>query len=262
MRELLDGPYIRDSKRIPSEEERIELADELFFLASEKELFLALRSISSSEIDRVGNINQSVNSAWTSCLEEVVAAVTEKDPGAVEEGRITAIIDGNSFRGSAPCPVRNVVKADALFPCVSAASIVAKCVHDDSIDRILRSCADQEERARLLQYGWDRNKGYGTKEHLAAIQEWGVTSHHRLTFHPCIYVHRSSEPRNIDYERKNIGYDSQYPKSEGGGIKCRNFKLCGAVLPKWWWDCKNNYLCINCHCQYGTWGSKKGKGVF
>jgi hypothetical protein len=71
----------------------------------------------------------------------------------------------------------------------------------------------------------------------------------------------NSEPQDINYERKNIAYDHQYSRSEGGGIKCRNFQLCGTVLPKWWWECNNNYLCNNCHCQYGTWGSKKGKGV-
>lgn len=52
--------------------------------------------------------------------------------------------------------------------------------------------------------------------------------------------------RDIEYENNNIGYDYQYPKEDGGGIKCKNYELCEAVLPNWWFDCKSNYLCINC----------------
>ena len=50
-------------------------------------------------------------------------------------------------------------------------------------------------------------------------------------------------PRDLEYEEGNIGYDYQYPN---GGIKCKNYELCGAVLPDWWYDCKAHYLCTNC----------------
>lgn len=69
-------------------------------------------------------------------------------------------------------------------------------------------------------------------------------------------------PRDLDYETDNVGYDEQYPD---GGIKCKNYELCESVLPTWWWDCKSNYLCTNCHMLYGTWKSgsyiRTGKGV-
>jgi hypothetical protein len=52
--------------------------------------------------------------------------------------------------------------------------------------------------------------------------------------------------RDFDYEANNIGYDIQYPYPDGG-IKCINYHLCEAVLPKWWFDCRGNYLCINCN---------------
>ena len=71
--------------------------------------------------------------------------------------------------------------------------------------------------------------------------------------------------RDIEYENSNIGYDYQYTKEEGGGIKCKNYIICASVLPKWWFECKGNYLCTNCHMMYGTWGSgdnrHEGKGI-
>jgi hypothetical protein len=73
--------------------------------------------------------------------------------------------------------------------------------------------------------------------------------------------------RDIQYENRNIGFDEQYPEEKGGGIKCKNHELCRAVLPKWWFECKGHYLCINCHMMFGTWSNQKanvyktGKGV-
>ena len=71
--------------------------------------------------------------------------------------------------------------------------------------------------------------------------------------------------RDLEYENANIGYDYQYTREDGGGIKCKNYLLCRALLPKWWFDCKENYLCTNCHILFGTWGNANagntGKGV-
>ena len=65
--------------------------------------------------------------------------------------------------------------------------------------------------------------------------------------------------RNIKYERNNIGYDDQYLGDEGSGIKCKNYEICKAVLPKWWFECKGSYLCTNCDMMFGTWTSKCGR---
>jgi hypothetical protein len=62
--------------------------------------------------------------------------------------------------------------------------------------------------------------------------------------------------RDFDYENGNIGYDDQYTEEDGGGIKCKNHIVCGSVLPKWWFDCKASYLCINCDMMFGTLKSK------
>lgn len=71
--------------------------------------------------------------------------------------------------------------------------------------------------------------------------------------------------KDLDYENNNIGFDYQYTEEDGGGIKCKNYELCNCVLPKWWFECKGNYLCSGCDMMFGTWGSgvntHTGKGI-
>jgi hypothetical protein len=62
--------------------------------------------------------------------------------------------------------------------------------------------------------------------------------------------------RDLVYETNNIGFDMQYPN---GGIKCKNYNLCEAVLPEWWFNCKGKYLCINCDC-FG-WNELKFRNI-
>lgn len=62
-------------------------------------------------------------------------------------------------------------------------------------------------------------------------------------------------PRDLAYENNNIAYDEQYTKEEGGGIKCKNYEVCNAVLPMWWYDCKGCYLCTNWVSQFATWSN-------
>jgi len=72
--------------------------------------------------------------------------------------------------------------------------------------------------------------------------------------------------KDTEYENNDIAFDVQCPEADGGGIKCKNYELCESVLPKWWFECKGNYLCINCHMLFGTWKFqgqeyKTGKGI-
>ena len=68
-----------------------------------------------------------------------------------------------------------VIGGDALHPCISAASILAK----EYRDRIMIAAAEE-----YPEYGWERNKGYGTAEHLAALGKYGPTPLHRRSFAP------------------------------------------------------------------------------
>jgi ribonuclease HII len=84
------------------------------------------------------------------------------------------LVDGNR----APefgVETRCIVGGDALEPAISAASIIAKVTRD----RLMRRLA-----LRHPGYGWERNAGYGTPEHLAAMRQLGLTAHHRRGFAP------------------------------------------------------------------------------
>lgn len=86
----------------------------------------------------------------------------------------TALIDGNRAP-ELSCRARCVVGGDHLSVSIAAASIVAKVTRDRLIT----------ELARLYPgYGWERNAGYGTKEHLEALQILGITPQHRRSFRP------------------------------------------------------------------------------
>jgi ribonuclease HII len=92
---------------------------------------------------------------------------------------IEVLIDGNMTpHGRRPewrWQARPIVGGDALEPCISAASIIAK-EHRDSLMR---------EAARAHpHYGWERNKGYGTPDHLAALRTHGPCALHRRSFAP------------------------------------------------------------------------------
>lgn len=184
---------VKDSKKITKEEDRYAIADELFYLSDHSSsLWISLREISSAVIDTEGNINNTVNRRWNECIAEMVENISQTDPTAKEERRIVVIIDGNSYRSIAGfnddglLQIHNVVKADARFSCVSAASILAKCIHDDSIDRILRVLEDADLLHKLEhEYQIRKNKGYLTKQHMDAIRQFGPTRFHRLSFEPC-----------------------------------------------------------------------------
>lgn len=94
--------------------------------------------------------------------------------GALPQPAQHALIDGNRCPELA-IPSTPVVRGDGLSLSIACASIVAK-VHRD---RILSVLAETHPG-----YGWERNAGYGTAEHLAALRSYGVTPHHRRSFAP------------------------------------------------------------------------------
>ena len=85
-----------------------------------------------------------------------------------------ALIDGNRCP-ALPCPAQALVKGDALSLSVAAASIIAKVTRD----RIMVKLANTHPG-----YAWDRNKGYGTRDHADGLGRLGVTPHHRRSFKP------------------------------------------------------------------------------
>jgi ribonuclease HII len=123
-----------------------------------------------AEIDRI-NILQATMLAMT----RAVSALA----GAIEAGDCQVLIDGNlTPHGRVPewCwRARAIIGGDASEPAISAASIIAK----EWRDRMMLEAAKS-----FPQYGWDRNKGYGTPEHLEALRRYGPTPLHRRSFAP------------------------------------------------------------------------------
>ena len=82
------------------------------------------------------------------------------------------IIDGNRWY-TYPIPADTVVKGDATYMSIAAASILAKTYRDDRMKALAKE---------FPQYGWDKNVGYPSKAHRDAIRQYGPTPHHRMTF--------------------------------------------------------------------------------
>lgn len=83
------------------------------------------------------------------------------------------IVDGNKFKPYKDVPYKAIVKGDAKYKSIAAASVLAKTYRDEFMEKIHLEFPD---------YNWKKNKGYPTKEHRKAIQEFGITKYHRKSF--------------------------------------------------------------------------------
>lgn len=82
-------------------------------------------------------------------------------------------VDGNKFKPYKDIPFETIIKGDGKFLNIAAASVLAKTYRDTYMEKI------HEE---FPMYNWKQNKGYPTKEHRAAIKEFGITKYHRKSF--------------------------------------------------------------------------------
>ena len=83
------------------------------------------------------------------------------------------LVDGNRFYPYKDIPHTTVIKGDATYMSIAAASILAKTYRDDFMDRIA---------SEYPVYQWKENKGYPTAAHRAAIRQYGTSPYHRMTF--------------------------------------------------------------------------------
>ena len=121
----------------------------------------AVAEVSPEEIDRINILNASFAG-----MSRAVERLSFR-PGLL-------LIDGNRFRSTLGIPFECIVGGDGLYASIAAASVLAKTFRDDRMKLL------HEE---YPQYGWNANKGYPTRQHRLAVLRYGLTPHHRLTFH-------------------------------------------------------------------------------
>lgn len=146
---------LNDSKQL-SEKVRYQLRP----LIEEQALAWAVGIVTHEEIDKINILNASFLAMHR----------------AVESLKIIPehlLIDGNRFKKYENIPHTCVVKGDGKFLPIAAASILAKTYRDDYMMQL---------HDEFPNYDWNKNKGYPTSKHRLAIEKYGVTPYHRLTF--------------------------------------------------------------------------------
>lgn len=150
-------PLLNDSKKMTQK------ARETLRPIIEKEAVAwAVVSVSAEEIDRINILNASIVG-----MQRAVKKLKVRPE--------FLLIDGNRFKPFDGFPYKTVVHGDATYASIAAASVLAKTYRDEHMRKL------SEE---FPQYGWDRNMGYPTAEHIEAIRKFGMTEHHRKSFHP------------------------------------------------------------------------------
>lgn len=149
---LIEG--VDDSKKL-SAKRREQLSE----LIKERALAYAITEISNEEIDEI-NILQATRKG----MREALLALKIAPDAVLTDGNMTLDI---------PFPQQSVVHGDALSYSIGAASIIAKVYRDALMDKLAEA---------YPAYGFEKNKGYGTAAHIAAIKEAGVCPFHRRTF--------------------------------------------------------------------------------
>ncbi len=146
---------LTDSKKLSSKQ-RYRLRDEI----QECAVAWAVASCDNTEIDKINILKASVRA-----MHRAVEQLTRKPE--------FLIIDGNYFIPYPEIPHRSIVKGDALYYSIAAASVLAKTYRDDYMTTLAEE---------YPHYGWERNKGYPSREHRDAIAKHGITPYHRRSF--------------------------------------------------------------------------------
>lgn len=150
-------PLLNDSKKM-TEKARETLRP---IIEAEAEAWSVV-AVSAEEIDRLNILGASIAG-----MQRAVRNL-KKTPDFL-------LIDGNRFRPFDDYRYATIVHGDATYASIAAASVLAKTWRDERM----------RELARIFPgYGWERNMGYPTKEHIEAIRKYGYTPEHRRSFHP------------------------------------------------------------------------------
>ena len=146
---------LNDSKQL-SEKKRDELRAEI----ERDAISFCVASMDNNEIDQINILKASILS-----MHMAVSGLT-----VIPQ---LLLIDGNKFIPYENIPHKCIVKGDATYMSIAAASILAKTYRDEFMYKIAKE---------FPEYHWDENKGYPTKSHRAAIMEYGITKYHRISY--------------------------------------------------------------------------------
>ncbi|MBQ4472049.1 MAG: ribonuclease HII [Alphaproteobacteria bacterium] len=150
---------INDSKKLSATKREL-----LFPQIMNSGAYIGIGQASAEEIDQL-NILQATFLAMRRSLQDAEQKGHRAD---------FALIDGNRLpKWEIPCQC--LIKGDSLSLSIAAASIIAKVTRDHIM---------QELSKEYPQYGWHKNAGYGTKDHINALNKYGITPHHRKTYKP------------------------------------------------------------------------------
>ena len=148
-------PLLNDSKEL-TREQRNELRPVI-----EQECYaFSVASVSNTEIDRI-NILQASFKAMHLALNKL-----QRTPELL-------LVDGNRFKRYKQLPHQCIIKGDGIYASIAAASVLAKCYRDEYMENL---------HEKYSMYYWNKNKGYGTREHRSAIEVHGLCRYHRKSF--------------------------------------------------------------------------------
>ena len=150
---------INDSKKLSATKR-----EKLFPLIMQSNAIVGVGQASAQEIDDI-NILRASFLAMHRAMESVIAKGFSP---------AYALIDGNKLPNW-KMPMQAIIGGDAKSLSIAAASIIAKVTRDHIMADLAKD---------YPQYGWDKNAGYGTKDHQTALAQYGITPHHRRTYAP------------------------------------------------------------------------------
>ena len=148
-------PMLNDSKKLSAKQRAI-----LAPIIKQAAISYGISHVSPQEIDRINILQASIKAMHKSI------AKLETSPDFI-------IVDGNKFNPYPNIPHETIVKGDGKFYAIAAASVLAKTARDEYMLALHK---------KFPLYQWNKNMGYPTSIHKAAILKWGVSPHHRKTF--------------------------------------------------------------------------------
>jgi ribonuclease HII len=148
-------PLLNDSKQM-SENHRNTLRE----IIEREAVAWSVASLTNEEIDKLNILRASI-AAMHRALDNL-----KTKPEFI-------LVDGNRFYPYRHIPHQCVVKGDATYASIAAASVLAKTHRDEFMHTLA---------GKFPQYGWEKNKGYPTKAHREALRAYGTTSYHRMSF--------------------------------------------------------------------------------